>query len=154
MRSPWPTSWPLRALALVWSAPLGLAFAIALVFLWPLERWQVHAHAGAIELVGDKGPLARWMNGDQGTAATTLGWCIAFWSEADYFDMNVHRHERRHVRQFLVLGPFMAGYLAALAGQGYEDNFYEVDARAHETAAGNSEDPGASGAPAPSEAKT
>src|SRR5262249_26351531 len=47
----------------------------------------------------------RWYSRDGGWSATTLGWCILF-SPGAAEEASTAVHERRHVAQNLVLGPF------------------------------------------------
>lgn len=121
-------SLPIR---LLWAAPcsaLGLSLALLAVLSGGRMRWQ----GGALEAWFGKGRLAAAL-GRQRFAAITLGHVIV---AIRYSDLRRwHAHERVHVRQFEMLGPFMLlAYPAASAWawargrDAYRDNYFERQA--------------------------
>lgn len=126
----WPRRWWGRLVVGVWSAPGGVLSLLAVLVLWPWARWRfLKLDDGALELHA-MGPLGRALD-VRGWAAFTFCWTIWYWNPPP---VQTRRHELRHVRQALVLGVLMLpAYLLGLLAQGYEDNWFEVDARAHDT---------------------
>lgn len=119
--SPWPKSWALRVLAFLWSAPWGIVGFLAAACLGEVSDET----AGAIEFRPWAFLRRRFVA--RGWGAVTLGSSILYWVDSP--DDGMRRHERRHVRQGLVLGPlFPIVYLVLLAIYGYERHPLEVDA--------------------------
>lgn len=82
-----------------------------------------------------RGPLA-WFFVKFRVSAYTWGACVVLRSPALLHDEALHAHEEEHVRQTLLLGPFMplayvCASLLALARGGtlYRDNAFEIAAR-------------------------
>jgi hypothetical protein len=112
-----------RALGLLWALPGTLLGLLLSLVLRPCgARWDQ-----GVLWVRVRGFWPRWV------AAMTLGWVVL---HTVTLTPRLVLHERRHVTQWMVLGPlFLPAYLAACAwawvrtGQGYRWCWFEVDAR-------------------------
>lgn len=120
----------------LWAAPLTLA---GLVVAGLGGGRPVRIHDGAIDVVAPaRGPLA-WFFARAGVSAFTWGATVVYRHRGLLADARLLRHERAHVRQALLLGPFLAlAYPAASlwqlarGGRLYRDNWFERDARRRE----------------------
>jgi hypothetical protein len=119
----------IKALGYVWAAPTTVAgLALVLLPMWVLRQarpgpWR----DGAWEWTVAAGSRF-WRRYARGWGATTLGWCILFATPEDAVSLAVH--ERRHVAQNLVLGPFFLPVYALLwLLFRYQEHPLERDAR-------------------------
>lgn len=116
---------------LLWAAPCS-ALGLSLALLAVLSGGRMRLQGGALEAWFGKGRLATAL-GRQRFAAITLGHVIVAIRRQDL--RRWHAHERVHVRQFEMLGPFMllaypvASAWAWARGQdAYRDNYFERQA--------------------------
>jgi hypothetical protein len=128
-----------KSLGYVWSTPTVLgALVVFYLPMWVFGqlkpfRWK----DGAWEWLITQDSWLYNHYTKRGWVATTLGYVI-FWSPSDmggtYYDyLKFYTHERRHVWQSLVLGPFyLPVYLVLSCFYGYHNNPMEIDARSHE----------------------
>ncbi len=129
--SPWPRNRALRALAFVWSLPVGIVGCLGALLFWMLGMGRPHVVEGAIETFA-RGRMADWFD-SRGWGAVTVGWWIVYWSPDSAASFEVMRHERRHVRQVLCLGAlWVIVYGVLLPCTGYDNHPLERNARAHE----------------------
>ncbi len=116
---------------LFWAAPCSM-LGLGLVLIAALSGGRIRWRDGALEAWFGAGRFSKILQ-RQHFAAITLGHVIVAVREADL--RRWHAHERVHVRQFEMLGPFMLlAYPAASAwawasGQdAYRDNYFERQA--------------------------
>lgn len=116
---------------LLWAAPCS-ALGLSLALLAVLSGGRMRLQGGALEAWFGRGRLATAL-GRQRFAAITLGHVIVAIRRQDL--RRWHAHERVHVRQFEMLGPFMllaypvASAWAWARGQdAYRDNYFERQA--------------------------
>lgn len=100
-------------------------------------RFLTHDSDGVLYFEGSRGLLKRFF--DLGYGGFCIGGVIVFRHPHYLANTRLVRHEKRHFRQFQVLGCLMplaygAASLVALArgGEAYWDNWFEEDARAAE----------------------
>jgi len=123
----------LLALGHLWAAPttaLGLLLALSTG-----ARWLLCGRDGHLVMAGTSRPW-RWWSSRWGMAAVTIG---AVTICAGRTSARLFRHERRHQRQALILGPLylpiyvlLCAYGPLHGGHWYRDHPLELDARAAE----------------------
>ena len=121
----------LRILGYIWAAPLTLVGLLLYAILggWRGMRWR----DGVLEAIPKRIP------GMANTVAQTWGWSIWYLDEKWRALPSLRRHERVHVRQAMILGPFFAAlyvgnFLINLAiyrnaQKAYEEIWFERMAR-------------------------
>ena len=115
----------LKLAGYIWNSPntvLGLMLGL-------LNPARPHRVDGTFEFYLARG-IVRSVCKTLGISGITIGDCILYMVAPD---KNIRVHERRHVAQFRLLGPFfLPVYFALLAAYGYRDHPLERDARRHE----------------------
>lgn len=110
-----------------------------------LRRFRFHrSDRGAIEYVATRATgRAHWVDGDEVTAAYTIGDVIYWPSVAATNNLATLRHERCHVRQARLHGhkTFVIKYWVEMARRGYDKNRYERSARRAERRVSRSSSP-------------
>lgn len=137
----------LRVLGYIWATPNTLVGCLLALYYWP-RAWCISE--GCIEAIP-----RRTMLGNPG--AQTHGWLIYYRSEASRSNKRLRVHERVHVRQGFIGGPFfMLAYAASFAWfylknpqagwyQAYMQIPFERTAYAYDAAYARGEHPGAWG---------
>ncbi|HSC14602.1 MAG TPA: hypothetical protein VLI71_05760 [Gammaproteobacteria bacterium] len=124
-----------RWLGCLWALPVAIPiWALYVLPFWALgwhrrERGSMTRFAARFRVTG-RAP--RWLLGRwQGWAGHAVAFAIILGPMA--IEKRYVRHERRHIDQWLMLGPlFPVVYFARLVSVGYRDNELEEDARRHE----------------------
>ena len=122
-----------RVLAYLWALPNTLVGALVALLCLP-SGTRMQLHTGVLEVHGGLVAwLLRRLPGFSGALALSLGHVVLARSAQDQEECRVH--EREHVRQYEIWGPFflpayaLASLAALLRGQSpYRDNLFERQA--------------------------
>lgn len=88
----------LRLLGYLWALPHSLFGLLLLAYYWPRSvRWS----EGALDVI-----TTRTLIGGRWVAGQTYGWVIFYREGPAARGVNMRAHEREHVRQALIGGPF------------------------------------------------